>query len=102
MAIVGAENLTVIQIVNLANSRLINHRAGLQSLEELHQWTAEITAADLEAPPLNMDPGTAQGLINAVADAHNEWVNHFSGLPAVLPATGYRYGDSQAAFIGPL
>lgn len=101
MAVINVENMTPQQIINSAIIALKTFRDSLNNVNDYYLWSSGITLADLTSPPLNMEADTAQGLINAIADAHNEWVNHFNGLPASLPGTGYVYGASQNALIGP-
>jgi len=102
MPIVNAENTSAQLIFQQVIAVLKQHRLALEACEGEYKWSSGITAADLMAAPISMPAAGAQAIINALADAHAEYVNHSLGLPAVLPATGYRYGDSQATVIGPL
>lgn len=101
MAIVGASNLSPQQIFQQIIGALKAHRLALQACNDLYTWASGITAADLEAAPLNISAGDATAILNALADVHNEYVNYALGLPAVLPATGYKYGATQFALTGP-
>lgn len=100
-AIPNSENMQAAQILNLAINALRNHRQALEVLNDLYRWISAFAPADFEAAPINMNATSAQALFNALTDAHNEWVNNQQGLPATLPATGYQYGASQTALIGP-
>lgn len=100
-AIPNAENMQPAQILNLVIAALRNHRASLNALNDLYKWVSGFTQADFQAAPLSMTPSDTSAMFNALTDAHNEWVNNQQGLPATLPATGYQYGASQTALIGP-
>jgi hypothetical protein len=95
------ENLNSGIIVNQMQSVLKQLRDALNACEVKYQWTSSLALTDLTGAPINMDVTTAQSVINSMADAHAEFVNHFDGLPATLPATGYKYGTSQTGLIGP-
>lgn len=103
MAIGFPAGITEAYIVNNAQAKLAALRDALVACEEFYQDTiAPYAVTDLEAAPISMDATSAQALFNAMTDAHNEYVNHVTGLPASLPATGYKYGASQNIVIGPL
>lgn len=104
MAILNSANLTASQIVGGAITLLKQHRLVLDQLAEYYNWSAGITAADLEAAPFSLDSATASGLLAAIADAHAEYAIHNSGqAPGTYPqVTGpYIYAASQNALIGP-
>jgi hypothetical protein len=103
MAIGFPAGITQQMVVNNAQAKLANLRRALQDCEEFYQnMVAPYAITDLEAAPINLDAVSAQAIFNALTDAHNEYVNHVTGLPASLPATGYKYGASQNVVIGPL
>lgn len=103
MAIGFPAGITEQYIVNNAQAKLEAHRRALEDLEDFYQdMIAPYAVTDLEAAPVSMDSVSAQAIFNAMTDAHNEYVNHAVGLPASLPATGYKYGASQNIIVGPL
>lgn len=103
MAIGFPAGITQAYIVNNAQAKLAALRRALQDCENFYQDTvAPYVVADLTAAPVSMDSVSAQAIFNAFTDAHSEYVNHANGLPASLPATGYKYGASQNIIIGPL
>jgi hypothetical protein len=95
------DNLNSGIIVSQMQMVLKQLRDALNACEVKYQWTSSLQLTDLTGPPINMDAVTAQAVINSMADAHAEWVNHFAGLPTNLPNVGYKYGASQTALVGP-
>ena len=104
MAIVNAGGMTASQIIVIVQEALSAHRAALIRLgEEIYPWTSSISAADLEAAPLNMPAADANALLSAVADAHGEYLIHTAGSDPNHPLNpAYVYGASQTAVLGPL
>lgn len=91
--------ITLQNVISGAQARLMQHRLGLQGCEDFYQWLSGYSAADLQAPPLSMSAADAQALLNAFADAHQEYVMHNGGSPtATIP---YPFGASQRQVIGP-
>lgn len=101
MPIANASQMTAAFILGQAIQALKVHRTALEVVNDIYTWTSGITAADLQAAPINMSANDATALLNAITDAHNEYVNRNLGLPATLPATGYKYGATQDALVGP-
>lgn len=101
MTVLNTQNLNAGLIINQAIAALKELRSALERCQDIYTWTSSLVLTDLTNAPINMDSATAQGVLNAIADAHAEYVNHFAGLPATLPATGYQYGASQSQLIGP-
>lgn len=100
-AIPNSENMTPAFILGQAIQALKEHRAALERLNDIYTWLSGFVAADFEVAPLSMSATSATALFSAVTDARNEYVNRNLGLPAVLPATGYKYGATQDALVGP-
>lgn len=97
--IINAASLSPGQVLNTVAAKLKAHRAALQELESTYQWISAYAPADFVSE-VGMTTDDAQAIFNALTDAHNEYVNNQVGLPATLPATGYKYGNSQKAVIG--
>lgn len=103
MAIGFPAGITQQMIINNAQAKLVALRRALRDCEDYYQdIVAPYAVTDLQAAPISMDATSSQAIFNALTDAHNEYVNHVLGLPASLPATGYKYGASQNVVIGPL
>lgn len=105
MAVFNAENLSAAQLINTIAGKLERHRAALSDIAELHAWSATVSAADLSAAPISMDPGDANAVLSAISDAYAEFLIHTTGLPPGTypqPPSAYVYADSQNRVIGPL
>lgn len=77
------------------------HRKALDDLMEDYKFTSTTVVADWTNPPIGMDAPTAQGMLNAVADAYGEWLIHNNGTDPNHPINPvYPYGASQNALIG--
>lgn len=100
-AIPNAEQLTAGFTLGQCIQALKDHRAALERINDIYTWLSGFAAADFEAPPISMTAPSATAMYAAMTDAHNEYVNRNLGLPAVLPATGYKYGATQDALVGP-
>jgi hypothetical protein len=98
--IINAASMTPAGILQTIGNALKNHRQALEILEDYYQTFSAYAATDFQAAPINMSVADSTAVFNALADAHAEFVNYRIGLPAALPATGYKYGDSQKAVIG--
>jgi len=100
MAIVNSDNLNAGVIIGNVQAVLKAHRAALNAINDMWAWSSGVTAADLQAAPLNM----TQALLSAIADAHAEYLIHTTGLPPATypqPPQAYVYANSQTAEIGP-
>lgn len=87
------------QVLGNTVNALIGLRKAYERIEELHSFTAGVAVADLTG--LGLDPGTAQGILNALADAHGEYMIRTTGSDPRNPGAGYIYAASQNQLIGP-
>lgn len=102
MAIGFPAGVTAQYIVNNAQAKLKALQRAFEDCEDFYQWLSAYGAADLEAAPIGLDADSAQALLNAFADAHQEYQvrTGAQGFPtATLP---YSFIASQRAVIGPL
>jgi hypothetical protein len=104
MPVINPGNLPPSSIFGQVISALKAHRSALEVLNNQYEWISGLTVADLEAAPINMSATDAQALMNALADAHAEYLIHTSGFPPATypqPPNSYNYSASQNAIIGP-
>lgn len=91
--------ITAANVMSGAQARLMALRLALEGCEDFYKWLSGYAAADLQAAPLSLPAADAQALLNAFADAHQEYTMHNGGSPtATLP---YNFGASQRIVIGP-
>lgn len=88
-----------IQIIQNVTRSLVNLRDAYQETEYLESWLSELVVADLEGQ--GIDPVTSQQILNAIADAHGEYMLRTTGSDPRNVGPGYDYAASQIALIGP-
>ena len=99
MAIFGA--ITLAQVQGNIQAQLANHQRALEALNDTYTWLSAYSASDLVA--LGYSSADATATLNAVADAHAEYLIHTTGqAPGSYPqVTGpYNYSTSQHVIVG--
>jgi hypothetical protein len=102
MAIFGAGNISIGQLVQQATSLLKSHRDILAAITNLHDWVSAQSTTDLEG--LGISAADLGALLAAIADAAAEAQIHNTGLPPSTypqPASAYVYAASQRQIVGP-
>lgn len=84
------------QIIAQCTNALTRLRDAFNDCTEQHLFLNAHIATDLEA--LGMDPNTAQGLMNAMADAWGLGQIQNTGTDPRNPGAGYVYATSQREF----
>jgi hypothetical protein len=98
MAIINASQLNSGVIMGNVTNVLKQLREAFNSIEDMHGWTSELTAADLET--VGFSSTDANALLAAMNDAHAEHQFRI-GSPMTGYAPNYPYAQTQEAFIGP-
>lgn len=74
--------------------------SAMEDLEDAYQWVSAYAAGDLEGPPLNLDPGDAQAVLNALADAHDLYQTALGTAGFPLAQTPYNFLASMRVITG--
>lgn len=89
-------------VLGNVQSRLFALRNDLEAVRDLYNWSAAITASDLQG--LGFTSSDANAILSAIADANAVAQLYATGLPPESypqPASTYVYATSQQSVIGP-
>ena len=95
----NSTGLTALQITVNVQNKLAAHRRALEDLADVYAWSSGVAASDLVA--IGFSAADAQSLLNAIADAHGEYMIHTTGTDPRNPPAPYIYAASQNALLGP-
>ena len=99
MAIFTGGVVTQQVVASNAQALLVAHRNALESCNDFHSWLSQYVSADLVA--LGFSSGDAQSVLNAFADAAEEYTLHTGGGLGTYTLP-YNFSASQNAVIGPI
>ena len=89
-------------VASNAQALLVAHRNALENCNDFHSWLSQYVQADLVALGFSSgSTGDAQAILNAFADAAEEYTLHTGGGLGTYTLP-YNFSASQNAVIGPI